>query len=1044
MAVIKCKMCGGDLQLTEGASTAECAYCGSLQTVPKVDDEKKLTLFGRANRLRSACEFDKAAGVYEAIVADFPEEAEAYWGLVLCKYGIEYVDDPATGRKIPTCHRSSFDSILDDSDLEQALENADSIARRLYREEAKAIELLRKGIVAVSANEAPYDIFICYKETGENGERTMDSVLAQDVYDALTGRGYRVFFARISLEDKLGMEYEPYIFAALNSAKIMLAFGTDYEYFNAVWVKNEWSRFLKLMVQDKSRHLIPCYKGIDAYDMPKEFAKLQAQDLGKIGATQDLLRGIEKILPRQKETPAAGEALVIQQAAASTAPLLKRAFMFLEDGNWARADEFCEQVLNIDPENAQAYLGKLMAEMRVSKQDDLKNCRQPFLASNHFQKAIRFADAELKAALNGYIDFIKTRNENARKDTVYSNGQSLMARHTVADYESAIGCFRSIPGWKDADQQVAICKARIAELQAQAEADRLAREQQAEIDRKDAIYRTGLGRMTLRTVEGCNQAIEFFQSIPGWKDADEQIAKCENMIVNLKLEAEERERQAAITKKRRTKNALIIVSAAVACVIALVVLFAAVIPSIQYNKGQAYMDAGDYRAAMDTFIQAGGWKDAEAKRTEAFIALKGSYKETADQLLASGDHVQAAVTYIQAGEPALAKQAYDFSTKLRAGWAASAAVTSDGQLLYKADRDTLKGSGGANVLAISSFDDYDGIIGIDGTGKVFLQEGSYDFASTGMKETVLSWRNVKQLVYGYSQTFALLEDGTVVAAYDDPDDSSYYPVDTAMNSWENIVQIGSFSYGLWGLDAEGKLHYAPCTEKDYAAHMDIREFTSVKKVQYANSWLLGVTTDGKLLAAANKASSSLKELPLDLSDFDGNVSDIIVSSSWIHILKTDGTVVPVYWGYTYENYDYSGYIRAVENGLGSWQDIVYIRTVAYGIIGRDIYGNTHYQSTDYDSEKNDQVTVYTLKTHDDVKNTLLLWQDLVYVSSCVKTYDYANVPHILAVRADGTVLSLGTGKYYTLEETTGSAKYDYYADMHYDGTYDQVDGWKLW
>ena len=73
MAIIKCKMCGGDLNLIEGASTAECEFCGSVQTIPKVDDEKKLTLFARANRLRAACEFDKAAGIYEAIVADFPE-----------------------------------------------------------------------------------------------------------------------------------------------------------------------------------------------------------------------------------------------------------------------------------------------------------------------------------------------------------------------------------------------------------------------------------------------------------------------------------------------------------------------------------------------------------------------------------------------------------------------------------------------------------------------------------------------------------------------------------------------------------------------------------------------------------------------------------------------------------------------------------------------------------------------------------------------------------------------------------------------------------
>ena len=150
MAIIKCKMCGGDMEVNEGTSVAECEYCGTKQTVPHVDDEKKLTLFSRANRLRLACEFDKAAAVYENLVTEFPKEAEAYWGLVLCKYGIEYVDDPATGKKVPTCHRSSFESILEDSDFEQACENADVVARKVYREEAKFIEQIRQGILEVS------------------------------------------------------------------------------------------------------------------------------------------------------------------------------------------------------------------------------------------------------------------------------------------------------------------------------------------------------------------------------------------------------------------------------------------------------------------------------------------------------------------------------------------------------------------------------------------------------------------------------------------------------------------------------------------------------------------------------------------------------------------------------------------------------------------------------------------------------------------------------------------------------------------------------
>ena len=494
MAVIKCKMCGGDLTLAEGSSTAECEYCGSLQTVPLADNEKKLTLFARANRLRIACEFDKASGVYESIVADFPEEAEAYWGLVLCKYGIEYVDDPATGKKIPTCHRSSFDSIMDDSDFEQVMENADSVARKVYREEAKAIEEIRKGIIAVSSNEEPYDIFICYKETAEDGQRTLDSVLAQDVYDALTDKGYRVFFSRITLEDKLGVEYEPYIFAALNSARIMLAFGTDYDYYNAVWVKNEWSRFLKLMAKDKEKHLIPCYKGIDAYDMPKEFAKLQAQDLGKVGALQDLLRGIEKLLPRA-DSPT--QPVVVTQPAVSGAEtLLRRVYFFLEDNDWTSADEYAEKVLDIDPENARAYLGKLLAQLKIAKMELLPESDLPFHGNGNFVKAVRYGDQQLANTLQEYGSIVKSKNdEYLRLVAAEKTANSQQAFVELAEQ------FKKLSGYKDADQMAAACL------------------QKAEISRKDAIYNHAVKLMASGGMENWRKAKELLHQIPGWRDS---------------------------------------------------------------------------------------------------------------------------------------------------------------------------------------------------------------------------------------------------------------------------------------------------------------------------------------------------------------------------------------------------------------------------------------------------------------------------------------------------------------------------------------------
>lgn len=431
MAIIKCKMCGGDMEIGEDTSVAECEYCGTRQTVPSVDNEKKLTLFSRANRLRLACEFDKAAGVYENLVAEFPEEAEAYWGLVLCKYGIEYVDDPSTGKKIPTCHRSSFETVLEDSDFEQACEKADLVARRVYREEAKVIEQIRRDILEVSGKEQPYDIFICYKETDENGQRTLDSVLAQDVYDVLSEKGYRVFFSRITLEDKLGTQYEPYIFAALNSAKVMLVFGTDYECFNAVWVKNEWSRFLKLMAKDKSKHLIPCYKSIDAYDMPKEFQKLQSQDMGKVGSTQDLLRGIEKLLNGKQKSKDAGQ----QSGKATWETLLERAQMFLEDGDWANANKYFEKVLDIRPKCAEAYVGKLCVDYECTEKEDLEYMEAALFKNRNYQKAIQFASAELK----GTLEELNQKACESNKERLKSRREFLSCRNELRQYITCKG-----------------------------------------------------------------------------------------------------------------------------------------------------------------------------------------------------------------------------------------------------------------------------------------------------------------------------------------------------------------------------------------------------------------------------------------------------------------------------------------------------------------------------------------------------------------------------------------------------------------------------
>ena len=442
--ILKCKMCGGDLVLTEGSTIATCEYCGTVQTVPSADNEKKLTLFERANRHRADCEFDKAAGVYESIVADFPEEAEAYWGLILCKFGIEYVDDPKTGKKIPTCHRSSYDSIMDDPDLDKVLDNADSAARKLYQEEARQIEKLRKDILEVSGKEDPYDIFICYKETDKDGNRTVDSVLAQDLYTALTDKGYRVFFSRITLEDKLGQAYEPYIFAALNSAKVMLAVGTDYENYNAVWVRNEWSRFLKLTDGTQKKVLIPCYKDIDAYDMPKEFRHLQAQDLGKVGAIQDLLRGIEKLITVNSSAKAEP---VVQSEDVNRMFLYNTAVEKGKENSVASVKDAIEKLRSLGNWNgADLLLPDLEAKLIVLKK---KNSIIRFAAIGVFALIL------LLACLSPVI------KQRSHKKIMYDYGVQLQEKYL---YAGAYSWFEQLGGFKDSEDRCALMEKKMVEL----------------------------------------------------------------------------------------------------------------------------------------------------------------------------------------------------------------------------------------------------------------------------------------------------------------------------------------------------------------------------------------------------------------------------------------------------------------------------------------------------------------------------------------------------------------------------------------------------
>lgn len=396
-------MCGGDLDVTDGMSVCKCDYCGSMQTLPKLTNDESKNLYDRANHFRRNNDYDKAISIYESILNKDSSDAEAYWSLVLCKYGIEYVEDPLTRKRVPTVNRAQYTSVFADEDYKSAIRFADVYQKKVYESEAREIDEIQKGILEISEKEKPFDIFICYKETDNHGRRTPDSVLATELYNELTREGFKVFFSRITLEDKLGSAYEPYIFAALNSAKVMVALGTKAEYFNAVWVKNEWSRFLALIKNGQKKTLVPAYRDMDPYDLPEEFSHLQAQDMSKLGFMQDLIRGISKIVSTKSESKVTEDA--------TQDSLIKRCYLFLEDGEYVKADEYTERVLDLDPYNHSAYLVKTLIDYKCSSIEQLKETADTLDENRNFARAIKYSQGSDTQLYNLILDYVQKREE---------------------------------------------------------------------------------------------------------------------------------------------------------------------------------------------------------------------------------------------------------------------------------------------------------------------------------------------------------------------------------------------------------------------------------------------------------------------------------------------------------------------------------------------------------------------------------------------------------------------------------------------------------
>ena len=166
--------------------------------------------------------------------------------------------------------------------------------------------------------------------------------------------------------------------------------------------------------------------------------------------------------------------------------LIKRGFMALEDGEWLKADDFFEQALNQDAELAEAYLGKLIIELRVVIKNELKNCSLPFDDKNNYQRAYRFADDDLRRFLTDTIQFINRRNYETECNNTYFEACKYLNRDAdgVWYIEKAISLFKKIPYYKDSSVKIQECEEKIKTIKEQ-----IAKDEQIALEKKKKAFK---------------------------------------------------------------------------------------------------------------------------------------------------------------------------------------------------------------------------------------------------------------------------------------------------------------------------------------------------------------------------------------------------------------------------------------------------------------------------------------------------------------------------------------------------------------------------
>lgn len=119
-------------------------------------------------------------------------------------------------------------------------------------------------------------------------------------------------------------------------------------------------------------------------------------------------------------------------ATASIDTLLERAYLFLEESDFYKADQYFERILDIDPHCSKAYIGKLLCQLNLCRINDLIYSKMSLSSYDNYNKAVRFASAE---ELHEYEQLSAAVEERYNQEKLQKEQELFDLQCTIASQE---------------------------------------------------------------------------------------------------------------------------------------------------------------------------------------------------------------------------------------------------------------------------------------------------------------------------------------------------------------------------------------------------------------------------------------------------------------------------------------------------------------------------------------------------------------------------------------------------------------------------------